>query len=92
VQPLITDNYVEVSSPDGDYFVRADKNWDWEQNFQLLVGHNCLCDWNGFAHGEAIAMCVVIKPEENDDEFPIGMLIAVPKFYCNVYNHERYRG
>lgn len=89
VQPFISGRYQHWSDDFIDHktswsVVRADKEWDWEENFKLLMLNNLTCSLQGKQSGYAIAMCIVLKPKIGDDEFPIGMLMAVPRLYTNV--------
>ncbi|MCK9701871.1 hypothetical protein LT709_10260 [Pseudomonas syringae pv. syringae] len=71
--------------------VRADKDWNWQDNFTLLALHNLTCAYDSNNHDEAIAMCIVYRPVDGGEEYPIGMLTALPKFYSNVSGSTRHR-
>lgn len=91
VQPLIDSNYVHWSPTTNAAIVRADKNWNWHTNLTLLALHNTLCAGGSKLHGEGLAMCIVFRSPDEKQEFPIGMLTAVPKLQTNVLGHHRQR-
>lgn len=91
VQPLINDNYIFWKKDADPKVVRADKGWNWHDNFAYMAVHNTLYENGDKRHGEALAMCIVFRSPDGLQEFPIGMLTAIPKLYTNVMNHKRAR-
>ncbi len=91
VQPFIDANYKHWFKGADPQIVRADRLWNWHDNFTLLSLHNTACALKSKPHEEALAMCIVFRSEDGVDEFPIGMLTALPKFYTNVDAHKRHR-
>ncbi|RPW10772.1 hypothetical protein IPC24_17670 [Pseudomonas aeruginosa] len=91
VQPLIDSNYVHWAPGVAPEKVRADKFWNWHFNFTLLALHNTFLASKSKQHGEGLAMCIVFRSEDGADEFPIGMLTAVPKLNSNIHGIKRQR-
>lgn len=91
VQPLIDSNYVHWGPGTNSALVRADKQWNWHNNFTLLALHNTLYAGGSRIHGEGVAMCIVFRSPDESEEFPIGMLTAVPKLHTNVVGQRRQR-
>lgn len=91
VQPLIDSNYVHWGPSTNSALVRTDKQWNWHNNFTLLALHNTLYAGGSKIHGEGLAMCIVLRSPDESEEFPIGMLTAVPKLHTNVVGQRRQR-
>lgn len=91
VQPLIDANYEHWSSNVLPASVRADKLWNWHYNFSLLALHNTFCTYGSPKHGEGLAMCIVYRSIDETEEFPIGMLTAVPKLDTRAFGQRRLR-
>ncbi len=91
VQPLIDKHYIFWKKGANPKVVRADKYWNWHDNFSLLSLHNALYANGGRVHGEAVAMCIVFRSPDGRQDFPIGMLTAIPKLQTNILNHVQAR-
>jgi hypothetical protein len=82
IQPLVDEHYHFWIDADNADTTRADVGWNWKNIWLGAIGFSLISHVPRVKSGRVRAMCIVV--EQNGEQFPIGMLTAVPKLNSQV--------